>query len=99
MLWKIISGILAIAALLGVAFKFDVRWVKADLYAGDKSVVQKRLDVIEQRSIQASIDDLEDRLDSPKLSSERKGKLKERVRRYKLDLKDIGIDNSTGGRK
>jgi len=94
---KIMGGIVAIAAFLAVVYKVDSRWVQCPVYAAEKSVVQKRLDVIEQKAIMSSIDDKEDRLDNPKLSAERKGKLKEQIRRLKMDLKEIGGDNTTKG--
>ena len=94
MFWKIISGVVAVAAFVAVVYKIDGRWVQCPVYAEEMSVVQKKLNVIEQRRIETAIEDAEDRLDNPKLSAERKGKLKEKVRRLNKDLKEIGADNT-----
>lgn len=89
MFWKIITGVVAVAAFVAVVYTVDERWVRCTVYAGEMAIVQKKLNVIEQKSIEASIDDKEDRLDNPRLSAERKGKLKEQIRRLKKDLEEI----------
>lgn len=90
---QIMGSVVAIAAFIAIVYTVDDRWVRRPVYADEMSVVQKKLNVIEQRRIETSIEDLEDRLDSKSLSSERKGKLKERVRGYRNELRNLGFDN------
>jgi hypothetical protein len=96
---KIMGTIVGIAAFIAVVYTVDGRWVRKPVYADDLSVVQKRLDTIEQRNIKMSILDLEDRVDNPKLSAERKGKLKERIRLYKEQLQGVGSSNDNNSIK
>lgn len=89
MIWKIIAGVMALSGFLGVAYTLDGRWVRCHVYAEGMSAVQQRQLRFEERSVQKDIDDLQDRIENPRIPPERKAAYRERLRRLQQDLKEV----------
>jgi hypothetical protein len=93
---------MALSGFLGVAYTIDGRWVRCPVYAEGMSAVQSRQLRFEERAIQKDINDLEDRLESPRLPEKRRGVYQQRLRELKQDLQEIKEDKAAqkkGGAK
>jgi uncharacterized membrane protein len=94
---KIMAGVVAIAAFLGVVYAVGGRWVRCPVYAEDMSAVKSRQLQFEERNIQAQIYDTEDRLANPKLPEKRRGVYEERLRKLNQDKKEIEDEKAKVG--
>jgi hypothetical protein len=99
---KIAALIGALSIIIGAAYTIDGRWVRCTVYAEGMSAVQSRQLRFEERAIQKDINDLEDRLESPRLPEKRRGVYQQRLRELKQDLQEIKEEKSApkkGGAK
>jgi hypothetical protein len=100
---KQIAGIVtALGVIIGAFLAFDGRYLHCNVYAEGMSVVQSRQLRFEERAIQKDINDLEDRLESPKLPEKRRGIYQQRLRELKQDLHEIKEEKASqtkGGAK
>jgi hypothetical protein len=86
---KIASVLGALTVIVGTTYTIDGRWVRCPVYAEGISQVQTRQLKFEERGIQKDINDLEDRLENPKLPEKRRGVYQQRLRQLKQDLLDV----------
>jgi hypothetical protein len=88
-LTKIAAIIGALSLIIGTAYTIDGRWVRCNVYAEGMSQVQQRQLRFEERGIQKDINDLEDRLENPRLPEKRRGVYQQRLRELKQGLQEI----------
>jgi len=86
---KIAAAIVALTVIIGTAYTIDGRWVRNSVYAEGISEVKTRQYKFEERGIQKDINDLEDRLESPRLPEKRRGVYQQRLRELKRDLQEV----------